>query len=167
MAHFFPFRPVPSHGHLLQGVAAFFEGLKIVLENWDKGVDAAVANVGRRKEEHPLRGEVGRHEVAGAPRAEVQLVERERQPAIHLHVRAHHVLAHGAPREPFLLGGAGGSEVDEGLEVGAVHPGHLVVDHLRGVLQRPVQKVAYTGCLDRGNAHRTMLPKYSAGFPSR
>ncbi|KAF6992846.1 hypothetical protein CFC21_009802 [Triticum aestivum] len=134
---------------LLHGVAAFLEGLQVVPEHGDEGVDAAVAEVGRRQEQHPLRGEVGRHEVAGAPRPEVQLVERERQPAVHLHVRAHHVLEHGARGQPLLLGGAGGREVDEGLEVAAVHPRHLVVDRLRRVLQRPAQQVARRGPRER------------------
>ncbi|XBH93913.1 hypothetical protein VPH35_084769 [Triticum aestivum] len=139
--------------HLLHGVAAFFERLEIVLKDGDEGIDAAVAEVGRREEKHPLRGEVGRHEVARAPRAEVQLVERERQPAVHLHVRTVRVLADGAPRQPLLLGGAGGGEVDERLEVGAVHPRHLVVDHLCGVLQRPVQEVTHRGARERPEHH--------------
>ncbi|XBI82764.1 hypothetical protein VPH35_091367 [Triticum aestivum] len=134
---------------LLHGVAAFLEGLQVVPEDGDEGVYAAVAEVGRRQEQHPLRREVGRHEVAGAPRAEVQLVERERQPAVHLHVRAHHVLEHGARGQPLLLRRAGGREVNEGLEVGAVHPRHLVVDRLRRVLQRPAQQLARRGPRER------------------
>uniref|UniRef100_K3ZTE9 Uncharacterized protein n=1 Tax=Setaria italica TaxID=4555 RepID=K3ZTE9_SETIT len=128
---------------LLHGVAALLERLEVVLEDGDEGVDAAVADVGRHEEQHPLRGEVGRHEVGRAPRPEVQLVERERQPAVHLHVRAQHVLAHGARRQAFPLDGAGAREVDERPEVGAVHAGHLVVDHLRRVLQRPAQEVRH------------------------
>uniref|UniRef100_A0A8R7UL67 Uncharacterized protein n=1 Tax=Triticum urartu TaxID=4572 RepID=A0A8R7UL67_TRIUA len=135
--------------HLLHGVAAFLEGLEVVPEHGDEGVDAAVAEVGRRQEQHPLRGEVGRHEVAGAPRPEVQLVERERQPAVHLHVRAHHVLEHRARRQPLLLRRAGGREVHERLEVAAVHPRHLLVDRLRRVLQRPAQQVAHRGPRER------------------
>ena len=42
-----------------------------LLENGHEGVNATVAYVGRREKEHPLCGEIRRHEVARAPRAEV------------------------------------------------------------------------------------------------
>ncbi|BAS85775.1 Os03g0682822, partial [Oryza sativa Japonica Group] len=113
-------------------------------------VDAAVAEEGGDEEDGAFHGEVGRHEVQGAAAAEVEVVEAHAQPAVHLHVRAHHHLAGvGGGDEALRLDGAGGREVDERAEVGVVDARHGAVDELRGVVRRARDELAGVAARER------------------
>ncbi|KAM3370648.1 hypothetical protein ACQJBY_018158 [Aegilops geniculata] len=123
---------------LVEGVAAVLEGVHVAAEERHVGVHAAVAQEGRQQDEQALHRQVAGHEEERPAAAEVHVVERDPQPAVHLDVGAqHHLSRVGRRHQPLLLHRAGVGEVDEGLEVAVVDPGHLPVDELHRVLHWP------------------------------
>ncbi|BAS91981.1 Os05g0116850, partial [Oryza sativa Japonica Group] len=111
------------------------------------GIDATVAGEGRHEEHGALHRQVRRREVerpaAAAAAAEVELVEVDAQPAVHLDVRAQHRLRLvGGGGEPLGLDGAGRREVDERAEVGVVGARHGAADQLGGVLHGAGRQLA-------------------------
>ncbi|CAM0908972.1 unnamed protein product [Alopecurus aequalis] len=130
----------------VEGVAAVLEGVDVAAEERHVGVHASVAQEGRQQDEQALHRQVARHEEEGPAAAEVHVIERDPQPAVHLDVGAqYHLRRVGRRHQPLLLHRAGASEVDEGFEVSVVDPGHLPADELHRVLDRPRDELPRRG----------------------
>ncbi|KAM3390247.1 hypothetical protein ACQJBY_012064 [Aegilops geniculata] len=122
---------------LVEGVAAVLQGVHVAAQEWHVGVHAAVAQEGGQQDQQAFHRQVAGHEEEGPAAAEVHVVERDPQPAVDFDVGAqHHLSRVGRCHQPLLLHRAGVGEVDEGLEVAVVDPGHLPADELHRVLHR-------------------------------
>jgi hypothetical protein len=72
----------------VDGVEDVLECLNVVVVERHEEVDAALGGGRRHEDEYALDGDVRREEGAGRAVAEVEVVEPEAEPAVHLEVRA-------------------------------------------------------------------------------